>query len=67
MKKVSKVLGFSPPKKAAKIALPVPEKIAPVTPIPDEDAINLAAKKGEAMRQRSGRSSTLLTDDDNLG
>lgn len=65
MKKVSKVLGFTPKKKETKIALPVP---APVTPLPDEDAINQAAKIAEARRPRTGRSSTLLTDDgDELG
>lgn len=68
MKKVSKVLGFSPPK-PAKVVAPVVQALAPVndppvTPIPDTAALDLAAKKNEAMRKRTGRSSTLLTDDE---
>lgn len=61
MKKVSQVLGFAPKKKEAKLP-PIVEQ--PVTPLPDTDAINLNAKKSEAMRRKTGRSSTLLADDE---
>lgn len=66
MKKVSQVLGFAPKKSETKS--PVAQIVEqPVTPLPDTDAIDLAAKKSEAMRRKTGRSSTLLTDDDTVG
>lgn len=64
MKKVSQVLGFAPKKSETKLPKIVEQ---PVTPLPDTDAIDLTAKKSEAMRRKTGRSSTLLTDDDTVG
>lgn len=64
MKKVAKVLGFGSAKQAPEVKLPEPEKPAE---IPDPDVLAKNARVNEARRKKSGRASTIISDDDYLG
>ena len=63
MKKIAKVFGASS-KKAPEVKLPEPEKPAE---IPDQDVLRKNAMVAEARRKKSGRASTIISDDDYLG
>lgn len=64
-KKIAQI--FTGGKKAPTIKIAPPPEPEKATPLPDEEAIKKASMKAELMRRRTGRSSTLLTDDeDNL-
>lgn len=59
MKKVAKVFGAG--SKKVKVETPEPK---PVTPMPDEDELNRQARLDQARMQKTGRSSTILSDDE---
>jgi len=64
MKKVAKVLGFGSRPKTPEIKLPEPEKPAE---IPDPEVLKKNAMVNEARRKKSGRASTIISDEDYLG
>lgn len=53
--------------KAPKIRVPAPAAEPPPTPMPDEEDLRRAAMREELRKRRTGRASTILTDEeDNL-
>ena len=65
VKNIAKALTGGTKVKKVKVETPPIEE---PTPLPDEDALKKAAMKAELMRRNTGRSSTLLADEDeNLG
>lgn len=59
MKKVAKVFGAG----TKKPKVETPEE-KPVTPLPDEDELKRQARLSNAQMQKSGRASTILSDED---